>query len=75
VSKPFEDDGLWDRELSDIGDEPGFQPEPCPECGADLETHITGDIRLVAGEIWDDTREVTECPACGWAKEDAEEEF
>lgn len=74
---PFDEDGLWNSELSEPYDmtEPEPESSECPVCGATLDTRIVGDIRLVAGELFDDTREVTECPACGWIKEDAEEEF
>lgn len=70
---PFNDDGLWNSELSEPFDMTEPEPELCPVCGATLDTRIVGDIRLVAGELFDNTREVTECPACGWTKEDEEE--
>ena len=77
TEKPFNDDGLWNEELSQPYDmaEPEQEGNECPVCGGELEYHILGGTNFIRGEVFDSTREVTECPACGWIKEDAEEEF
>ena len=77
TEKPFNDDGLWNEELSQPFDmtEPEQESDKCPVCSATLDTRIVGDIRLVAGELFDNTREVTFCPVCHWQKEVDEEEF